>query len=144
MIFREAIIEDIGQIQFVRNSVKENMLSNPSLVTDKDCEIFMFERGKGWVCTIGNSIVGFAIADLVERNIWALFVHPDHDRKGIGRTLHNIMLDWYFSKQDYVWLGTAPGTRAELFYEKSGWRNVGMYGKESKFELTAAEWGAKK
>ena len=36
MIFREAQISDIQQIQIVRNAVKENVLSDPSLVTDKD------------------------------------------------------------------------------------------------------------
>ena len=140
MIFREAITADIKQIQIVRNSVKENPLSNPDLVTDKDCEVFMFERGKGWVCEIDNTIVGFAIADLADSNIWALFLHPDFEQKGIGRKLHDMMLDWYFSKQDSVWLGTAPGTRAEIFYEKSGWRKSGMHGKETKFEMTADEW----
>ncbi|MGK4567660.1 GNAT family N-acetyltransferase [Flavobacterium sp. 3HN19-14] len=140
MIFREATIDDIRQIQIVRNSVTENPLSNPDLVTDKDCEIFMFERGRGWVCEIDKTIVGFAIADLVDSNIWALFLHPDFEKKGIGRKLHDMMLDWYFSKQDYVWLGTAPGTRAEIFYEKSGWRKAGMYGKETKFEMTSTEW----
>ena|SRR6187402_3173012 len=140
MIFREATIADIKQIQIVRNSVKENPLSNPDFVTDKDCEVFMFERGKGWVCEVDNTIVGFAIADLVDSNIWALFLHPDFEQKGIGRKLHDKMLDWYFSKQDFVWLGTAPGTRAEIFYEKSGWRRAGMYGRETKFEMTAEEW----
>jgi uncharacterized protein with PhoU and TrkA domain len=74
MIFREAKLEDISQIQIVRNSVKENTLSNPNLVTDQDCEVFMFERGKGWVCEVDDTIVGFAIADLVDKNIWALFL----------------------------------------------------------------------
>lgn len=140
MVFREARVGDIKQIQIVRNSVTENVLSSPDLVTDQDCEVFMFERGKGWVCEIDTNIVGFAIADLVDNNIWALFLHPDHEKKGIGRKLHDMMLDWYFTKQDNVWLGTAPGTRAELFYEKSGWRKVGMYGRETKFEMTAQEW----
>ncbi len=144
MIFREAVIKDIDQIQIVRNAVKENTLSNPGLVTDKACEVFMFERGKGWVCEIDTTNVGFAIADLVESNIWALFVHPDHDKKGIGRKLHNIMLDWYFSKQNSVWLSTTPATRAELFYEKSGWRKAGMHGKETKFEMAAEEWKSNK
>jgi len=40
MIFRQALLQDIPQIQVVRNSVKENMLSNPDLVTDKECEEF--------------------------------------------------------------------------------------------------------
>lgn len=63
MIIREARVEDIPQIQVVRNSVKENTLSNPNLVTDKDCEEFIIERGKGWVCEIDAKITGFSIVD---------------------------------------------------------------------------------
>ena len=141
MIFREAQVKDIPQIQVVRNSVRENTLSNPSLVTDKDCEDYITRRGKGWVCEINDHIVGFAIVDLQENNIWALFLHPDHEGKGIGRLLHDTMLGWYFEQTDKpVWLGTAPGTRAEAFYRKAGWKEIGMHGKEIKFEMTASDW----
>ena len=142
MVFREAGIDDIPQIQVVRNSVKENMLSDPSLVSDRDCEEFLMERGKGWVCEIDGKIVGFAIADLKEHNIWALFLHPDFEKQGIGRTLHDMMLDWYFQQtQQGVWLGTAPGTRAEAFYQKAGWKVTGLHGKgEVKFELGYTDW----
>ncbi len=141
MIFREANIEDIPQIQIVRNTVTENTLSNPKLVTDDDCREFLFDRGKGWICEIDKQIVGFSIVDLKEFNIWALFVHPNHDKKGIGKQLHQLMLDWYFSQtKATVWLGTAPGTRAEVFYKKQGWTTVGMYGKETKFEMTFEGW----
>jgi GNAT superfamily N-acetyltransferase len=44
-----------------------------------------FERGKGWVAETEDQIVGFSIIDLKENNIWALFVHPDFENKGIGR-----------------------------------------------------------
>ncbi|MFT3901605.1 MAG: GNAT family N-acetyltransferase [Niabella sp.] len=144
-MIREAQINDIKQIQIVRNAVKENMLSNPDLVTDKDCEIFLTQRGKGWVCEIDNKIVGFSIVDLKENNIWALFVHPDFDKQGIGRELHNRMLDWYFSQtSETVWLGTAPNTRAEFFYRKSGWKEIGAHGKgEIKFEMTYNYWAKK-
>lgn len=142
MLIREAISEDIPLIQIVRNSVKENMLSNPNLVTDKDCEDFLFKRGKGWVCEIENQIVGFSIVDLLDNNIWALFINPDFDKRGIGRKLHNIMLDWYFSQtQTTVWLGTSPKTRAESFYRKAGWKEIGMHGKnEIKFEMSFEDW----
>ena len=142
MIFREAQISDIPQIQVVRNSVKENMLSDPALVTDKDCEEFLTKRGKGWVCEIENSIVGFAIADLQDDNIWALFLHPDHEGKGIGKALHDTMLNWYFSQgKESVWLGTSPGTRAEKFYTKAGWLATGTINKgEIKFEMSKDEW----
>jgi len=142
MTIREALVSDIKQIQKVRNSVIENPLSNPNLVTDKDCEEFMIIRGKGWVCEIDGKIVGFAIADLKDNNIWALFIEPEFDKQGIGRKLHNVMLNWYFAQtKDTVWLGTAPGTRAELFYRKSGWTEIGMHGKgEIKFEMIFDNW----
>lgn len=142
MIIREAKIDDIKQIQIVRNSVTENMLSNPNLVTDEDCEEFISIRGKGWVCEINNQIVGFAIADLQENNIWALFLDPKFEKKGIGQQLHRIMLEWYFTQtKDTVWLGTAFNTRAEQFYRKAGWIEVGTNGpKEIKFEMTYLDW----
>ena len=142
MIYREAKTTDIPQIQVVRNAVKENMLSDPSLVPDKDCEDYINNRGKGWVCEIAGQVVGFSIVDIVDKNVWALFVHPDHDKKGIGRELHDRMIDWYFSQTSApIWLGTAPNTRAEAFYRKAGWEEIGLHGKgEIKFEMTAPRW----
>lgn len=142
MVIREANIDDIQQIQIVRNSVTENSLSDPNLVTNEDCVEFLTVRGKGWVCEIDNQIVGFAIADLKENNIWALFLDPKFERMGIGQVLHKTMLDWYFSQtKETVWLGTAFNTRAETFYRKAGWTEVGTNGtKEIKFEMTYTDW----
>ena len=145
MIFREATIADIPQIQVVRHAVKENVLSNPALVTDKDCEVYITQRGKGWVCVINDVVVGFAIADLQDHNIWALFIQSEQEGKGIGKQLHKLMLDWYFSQtEETVWLSTAFCTRAEQFYRLQGWKEVGAYGtKEIKFEMSYANWQAK-
>ena len=142
MIFREATLHDIPQIQIVRHMVKENVLSNPALVTDQDCEEYLTARGKGWVCEIGDTIVGFSIADLKDNNIWALFLRPEYEGRGIGKKLHGMMLEWYFSQtQKTVWLGTAPNTRAEKFYRKAGWKEVGTHGKgEIKFEMSFHTW----
>ena len=142
MILREAKVDDIKQIQVVRNSVKENTLSDPNLVSDKDCEEFITTRGKGWVCEIENKIVGFAIVDLKENNIWALFIDPKFVKKGIGQKLHKIMMDWYFSQtKETVWLGTDFHTRAEKFYRNAGWTEVGLNGSmEMKFEMAYEEW----
>lgn len=142
MIFRDAQKEDIKRIQVIRHAVKENVLSSADLVTDQDCENYITHRGKGWVCEIEGTLVGFAIADLQDNSIWALFLLPEYEGKGIGKKLHQIMLDWYFSKtKEKVWLTTDSGTRAELFYKKAGWKVVGTKANgEIKFEMTFAEW----
>lgn len=142
MHFREASAGDIADIQRVRHSVKENVLSDPALVTDADCLAYLTQRGKGWVCEVDGRIVGFAIADLLGHNVWALFIEPGFEGKGIGQNLHRRMLDWYFSQTEKtIWLSTAPGSRAVIFYRKAGWTETGTHGKgEIKFELTKEEW----
>ncbi|MES2893759.1 MAG: GNAT family N-acetyltransferase [Bacteroidota bacterium] len=145
MSIRIATVADIRQMQVVRHSVKENMLSDPALVTDRDCEIYLTERGRGWVAEEGGRIVGFSIIDLVDHNVWALFLDPRFERRGIGRSLHDMMLDWYFEQtRETVWLGTEPTTRAEQFYRKAGWKEIGMHGKsEIKFSMSFEDWTAR-
>ena len=74
-----------------------------------------------------------------------MFLHPEFENQGIGRKLHDMMLDWYFEQtKNNVWLGTAPEIRAEIFYRKSGWTEVGLHGKgEIKFEMSKKEWTKK-
>lgn len=146
MNYREATIADIPQIQIVRHLVKENTLSDPALVPDSDVEDYITRRGKGWVCEVNNTIVGFAIADLQDNSIWALFLDPEYENKGIGKQLHNMMLNWYFSQtHETVWLSTGIATRAETFYRLQGWLEAGPYGsKETKFEMPFEKWQALK
>ena len=69
-------------------------------------------------------------------------MRPEFEKKGIGRKLHDVMLDWYFSQtKTSVWLGTSPHTRAELFYKKAGWELIGTHGEdEIKFEMSYDAW----
>jgi ribosomal protein S18 acetylase RimI-like enzyme len=142
MIFRTAELSDIRQIQIVRHLVKENTLSNPDLVPDKDVAFYISEKGRGWVCEIGSQIVGFSIVDLRDRSVWALFVDPAFAEKGIGKELHRLMLNWFFEQtQDKLVLGTAPDTRAARFYRLQGWTQTGSYPNgELKFELEYQDW----
>ena len=140
--FREAVAGDIPPIQYIRNAVTENRLSDPSVVPDSDVAHYITVRGKGWVCFVDDTMAGFAIADLQDHNIWALFVLPGYEGQGIGQGLQRLMLDWYFGQtKETVWLGTAPGTRAERFYTKSGWTSLGKRPNgEVKFEMTSGDW----
>jgi GNAT superfamily N-acetyltransferase len=139
---RKATTSDIPHLQYIRHQVKENILSDPALVTDDDCKDFITHRGKGWVAETEKTIIGFSIVDLQHHNVWALFIHPDYEGMGVGKQLHNIMLDWYFTQtKETLWLGTEPKTRAERFYRARGWKEVGIHSKgEIKFEMQFEEW----
>ena len=145
MIFREATVDDIDNYMVVRMAVKENVLNNPALVPREDNVAYLTKYGKGWVCEIENKIVGFSVVGLTQRNVWALFVLPEFEGKGIGRKLHDIMIDWYFSQtSDTIWLGTEQNTKAENFYKNRGWTVVGMHGAdETKFEMKFDDWQRK-
>ena len=142
MQIREAQVADIPKMSEIRLAVKENVLSNPGLVTYDDYVNYLTHRGKGWVAEVSGCLVGFAIVDLQGHNIWALFVHPNFDRQGIGRDLHDTMLSWYFAQTTTpVWLSTAPGSRAEGFYRRASWHETGRTRNgDVRFEL--AQWQA--
>ncbi len=129
----------------IRLSVTENILSRPDLVTPEHYREMITTRGKGWVCVWDDQIVGFAIADLQENNVWALFVLPQYENRGIGRELQKRMLDWYFSKTTVpICLGTDPHTRAERFYLNSGWKETGsLENGEFQFQMTVECWKKK-
>lgn len=143
-MIREVTIGDIAAIHEVRMAVKENILNNPSLVTHEDYVRYITIAGKGWVYEAEGTIVGFAIVSLDESNVWALFVDPYFENKGIGTQLHDTMLNWFFAfSKKTIWLSTAPGTRAEIFYRKNGWQEVGMKNGEVKFEMNYDVWQSK-
>ncbi|HKG07568.1 MAG TPA: GNAT family N-acetyltransferase [Pedobacter sp.] len=146
MKFRIAELSDIAQMQVVRHLVKENTLSDPNLVPDKDVAYYITEKGKGWVAETNGTIVGFSIVDLQDRSVWALFVDPVHAERGVGRALHRLMIDWYFSQtKASIVLGTTQNTRAEKFYTLQGWINIGSYSNgEIKFELSFENWTGRK
>lgn len=142
LIYREATRKDIPQMQVIRTSVQENALSDPALIPDKDYVSYITDYGKGWVCEIDGKVVGFAIVSIVHCNVWALFLLPTHERQGIGRKLHDTMLQWYFFHTTAtLWLSTSPATRAAGFYRAAGWKETGRYGKkEIRFEMSVEEW----
>lgn len=144
MLYRPAAPADIPALTAVRFAVRENVLRNRALVTGADYQEYLTRRGRGWLAEAGGRVVGFAIADQQEHSVWALFVHPDFDRQGIGKNLLHRLLHWYFGQTNHpIWLSTAPGTRAEEFYRRQGWQDTGRTSSgEIRFELTTEGWNS--
>lgn len=123
---RQACDADVSQMNRIRLSVSENVLTNPTWLTENRTRTFLNERGKGWVVEEGGRINGFAIVDGIEGSVWALFVRPGQEGRGIGRLLMGPAMD-HLRDLGFrmAWLSTEPGTRAEAFYLEQGWTRVG-------------------
>lgn len=134
-MLRQAVAADIPGMHRVRMTVQENRLGS-TVVTEADYAPAIEKTGRGWVVEIDGEVVAFAVGNRTNGNIWALFVDPAHERKGYGRRLHDEMINWLREHGlAMLWLTTAPGTRAERFYEKAGWRRAGVTAKgEVRFE----------
>lgn len=138
---RAAKIKDVLAMMTIRLAVKENRLSRPDIVKKEDYYYYLAEGGKGWVWVEKSVIKGFAFLDLTNSSVWALFVHPDEEGKGIGRALHDHMLDEYFkTTENDLTLTTAPGTRAAHFYKNALWQETGMKGGELVFVMDKTRW----
>jgi GNAT superfamily N-acetyltransferase len=135
---------DIPAMHRIRLAVRENRLADPAAVRPDDYRAMIGRDGRGWVAEVDGRIAGFAIADLRRGNVWALFVDPGTEGRGVGRRLHDAMMDWFFDAgAPLVWLSTDPGTRAEAFYRAAGWRYAGEERGEARYEMGRDQWLAR-
>ena len=139
VVVRVAVQSDIPGMHRVRLAVRENRLTS-SAITEKDYVPAIEETGRGWVAEENGVVLGFAVGNKTTGNIWALFVDPDQEGRRLGSLLHRAMVDWLFQQGlSRLWLGTEPGTRAQRFYEASGWSFVRILPDgEALYELLAA------
>jgi GNAT superfamily N-acetyltransferase len=131
IIYREATAADMPGISDVRQSVIENPLSVAQLaargITNESVAASFLKDSKGWVAIDDGLIVGFSIADRKEQAVFALFVHPEHEGRGIGGRLFDLALQWLWDNgASGLWLTTSAGTKAAAFYERRGWIATGI------------------
>jgi ribosomal protein S18 acetylase RimI-like enzyme len=123
---RRARDEDHARITEIRNAVTENVLGDANrLLVDSDYPWFRDNPGV-WVWEENGTILGFSAADTRNGSIWALFVAPGHERRGIGRALFGKACE--VLRQDghrTAWLTTEPESRAAGFYRAAGWQVIG-------------------
>lgn len=126
MTLRPASPGDASAMHALRMSVRENKLSDPSKVTIADYERRLAEPGSSWVAEVRGSVVGFAVADFPSRSIWALFVKPGFEGRGIGRSLlQEVTRRLEAAGPGTLHLSTEAGTRAERVYAAAGWARAG-------------------
>jgi GNAT superfamily N-acetyltransferase len=127
LAFRNAIDADIPAMATIRLAVTENRLRDPSRITRAMYVDYLERRGKSWVCEADGTIAGFACADRTDGSVWALFVDPAHEGRGIGKRLLALLTDYLFGRgHATIALSTGADTRADGFYTALGWERGKM------------------
>jgi len=126
-MIRKATRADLPRIFEVRHAVRENRLLNPvSVAKVGPASGWIIEHSTFWVWDEDGAIQGFSAADPRDGTIFALFVHPSYERRGIGRALLPLACDILRAAGHVTaTLTTAAGTRAERFYRIDGWTEIG-------------------
>lgn len=135
-IFRQATVDDIPAMSRIRLAVNENRLRDPSRITRQMYEDFLERDGHGWVAQIDGVTVAFSYANRTDGSIWALFVEPCHEGRGLAKSLLVLATDWLFSLGfDELKLSTGAGTRADGFYGRVGWERIEGDGADVEYVL---------
>ena len=135
-VFRQATRLDIPAMSRIRLEVRENVLSNPGRITQQMYEDYLELLGRGWVAEVDGRIVGFSYANKTDSSIWALFMAPEYEGRGIARQLLTMAVDWLFEQgNEQVRLSTGMDTRADRFYAAQGWTRERIEGSDAFFVL---------
>jgi GNAT superfamily N-acetyltransferase len=123
VLLRRATHADIPAMSRIRLAVTENVLRDPTRITVAMYEDYLDRSGRGWVAQADGAIVGFTYADNVNASIWALFIEPGQEGRGLGKALLDLATAWLFEQgHAQVRLTTGAATRADRFYAAQGWR----------------------
>jgi len=139
--FRPARAADAPVIMEIRRAVRENAISDARLaalgIDAESVAVKIASTHASFCAEVDGEVVGFSMADRTDASIWALFVHPNHEGRGLGRELLRLAVDALRADgHRRIVLSTDPDTRADVFYRRAGWRPIGTNDRgETCFEL---------
>ena len=125
--YRYATAADIDAMSRICLAVSENRLSDPGRITGAMYIDYLDRLGRSWVGEVDGAVAGFAAADKVDGALWALFIDPAQEGRGIGKHLLALAADYLFAQgHECLVLSTGAGTRADAFYAAQGWQRGPM------------------
>nr|WP_308446512.1 GNAT family N-acetyltransferase [Enterobacter huaxiensis] len=126
---RLALPSDIKGIFDVRTSVKENHLSREEMermgITESVVTNMIEKRRCAWVAEEDGKVTGFSMILPEEACLFAAFVLPKYEGRGLGRILVGLAEQEIFKHHEVAWLETDKNSRAAGFYRRLGWIEKG-------------------
>ena len=122
---RSACPEDTADLFKVRTSVRENHQGVEELavlgITPASIAALIAARPCAWVAVADGRIVGFTMIDGGQGTLFAAFVRPEYEGKGIGGALIAQAEQALFRDHVTIWLETSRDSRAAAVYRYLGW-----------------------
>lgn len=120
---------DIKGIFDVRTSVKENHLSREEMermgITESVVTNMIENSRCAWVAEEDGKVTGFSMILPDEACLFAAFVLPKYEGRGLGRILVGLAEQEIFKHHEVAWLETDKNSRAAGFYRRLGWIEKG-------------------
>ncbi|KOC90173.1 GNAT family N-acetyltransferase [Winslowiella iniecta] len=121
--------QHLKEIYEIRFSVRENVVHSHQIqYLLRDQAIEDINQAGGWICKSGEEYVGYGFGIFIpEPLIGALFVKPEFHNQGIGSTILERVTQWFFEQGvAEISLTTDQGSKAEIFYQRRGWKSSGL------------------
>jgi ribosomal protein S18 acetylase RimI-like enzyme len=126
--FREIQEHDINDVFVVRVATRENALSREQLeglgINEKSVLAMLKKTHRGWLCEEDDRVVGFAMGNRQNGEMWVIALLPEYEGRGIGAELLTRVEVWLWAEGwNEIWLTTDvnPALRAYGFYRRQGW-----------------------
>lgn len=131
MKIRPATIADAPALMDVRLAVRENVITPERLeelgISETSIIRMLTTTHSGYCAEEEGRVVGFVMAESSAASIWALFVRPESEGRGIGmRLLSAVLEQLWLAGHEKATLSTETDTRAYQFYTRYGWQQVGV------------------